>query len=117
MLNTQNNLDIHYKKASLVLNLTREELCIETFGLTILEAMAYGIPVIVPPVGGPIELVEQGKQGYLMSSHDTAAITEKIIELFKNKDLCMQLSENAKDKAKLFNEDAFSSQIINLLND
>ena len=117
LLSTQNNLDIHYKKASLVLNLTREELCIETFGLTILEAMAYGIPVIVPTIGGPTELVEQGKQGYLMSSHDTLPIVEKIIELFRNRDLCMNLSKNAKDKAKLFNEDVFSSQIIKLLND
>ena len=50
----QKDLEPFYSKSSLVLNLSRVDICIETFGLTIIEAMAYGIPVIVPPVGGVI---------------------------------------------------------------
>ena len=34
---------------------------IETFGLTALEAMAFGLPVIVPTVGGIAEMVEELK--------------------------------------------------------
>ncbi len=41
-----------FRNASLVLNLSRVDQCVETFGLTILEAMAFGIPVIVPPWEG-----------------------------------------------------------------
>ena len=39
-------------------------MCVETFGMTILEAMPYGIPAIVPNVGGPLELVQHGYNGY-----------------------------------------------------
>ena len=63
ILATQKDLHQHYKNAGLVLNLSRVNQCIETFGLTIIEAMAYGIPVIVPPVGGPSEIVEDDVEG------------------------------------------------------
>lgn len=58
--------DIHpfLQKADLMLNLSIPSLCIETFGMTILEAMAYGIPSIVPNVGGPAELIIDGYNGY-----------------------------------------------------
>ena len=58
--------DIHpfLRKADLMLNLSIPSLWIETFGMTILEAMAYGIPSIVPNVGGPTELIIDGYNGY-----------------------------------------------------
>ena len=58
--------DIHpfLQKADLMLNLSIPSLWIETFGMTILEAMAYGIPSIVPNVGGPTELIIDGYNGY-----------------------------------------------------
>src|SRR5690606_21533697 len=52
ILPTQKDLHQFYSKANLVLNLTIPDQCIETFGLTVLEAISYGIPAIVPPVGG-----------------------------------------------------------------
>ena len=58
--------DIHpfLQKADLMLNLSIPSLWIETFGMTILKAMAYGIPSIVPNVGGPTELIIDGYNGY-----------------------------------------------------
>src|SRR5690606_20745125 len=66
----QSNVHSFYAKAGLVLNLSRPDQWVETFGLTIIEAMAYGIPVIVPPVGGPTEIVRDGIEGYLISSYE-----------------------------------------------
>jgi L-malate glycosyltransferase len=114
---TQQCLHKHYKKASLLLNLSRIDQWVETFGLTILEAMAYGIPVIAPPVGGPSEIVDDYVEGYLISSYNTDQIVNKIEELFKDNSLCMRLSKNAKLKSKKFDEATFNEQIIELLND
>lgn len=105
-----------YRNASLVLNLSRIDECLETFGLTILEALSFGIPVIVPPVGGPSEIVIDGKEGFLISSYETDAIAEKIVELSQNPETCLELSRNAKEKSLDFREEKFTAEIMIFLN-
>jgi glycosyltransferase involved in cell wall biosynthesis len=116
LISSQNNMIPFYEKASLLLNLSRVDGWIETFGLTILEAMAFGIPVIVPPVGGPAELVTHDIEGYLINSYNTDEIADTILELSNNKAKCLDLSANAKKKAMTFNEDDFSKQILKIIN-
>src|SRR5690606_19093422 len=70
-----------YRKANLVLNLSRVDQCVETFGMTVLEAMSFGIPIIAPPVGGPSELVSDGFNGFLIDSRNIELLYEKILEL------------------------------------
>lgn len=53
----QKDVTTFYNNASIVVNLTDPRQAIETFGLTPLEAMSDGLPVIVPTVGGIAELV------------------------------------------------------------
>ena len=77
LLSRQVNPIPFYQQSSLLLNLSRVDECVETFGLTIIEAMAFGIPVIVPPVGGPVEIVTEGVEGYLISSYEEEKIAQK----------------------------------------
>ena len=75
---SQNHLAAVYYNADLLLNLTMPSVCIETFGLTILEAMAYGIPAIVPNVGGPTELVVDEENGYCVEVEDVDKVVGAI---------------------------------------
>ena len=111
------NPAIFYQRASLVLNLTRVDMCIETFGLTILEALAYGIPVIVPPVGGPAELVADGLQGFTVDSRDTVFLCEKVLALADNLDLCLTMSKAGRYRALDFSSQVFANAVSQVLKD
>lgn len=101
-----------YERASVVLNLSRIDQWIETFGLTVLEAMAYGIPVIVPPVGGPSELVVDSIHGYKVDSRNFPVLLERLTSLADSEDLCLGMSSAARDRARQFTFKQFEKSII-----
>lgn len=100
-----------YARASLVVNLSRVDLCQETFGLTLLEAMAFGIPVIAPPVGGPAELVQHGVQGYLVDSRNAEQLKEAVLSLARDEALCMQMSDAGRAVAQRLSPETFEAAI------
>jgi glycosyltransferase involved in cell wall biosynthesis len=114
---SQQNLVPFYTEAHLVLNLSRPDEWVETFGLTLLEAMTFGIPVIAPPVGGPTELVDEGENGYLISCYELEKIAEKIIELSQNPELCLQLSVKAREKSRQFSPELFERNLLQIINE
>jgi len=104
-----------YSAACLVLNLSRVDQWIETFGMTILEAMAFGIPVIVPPVGGPAELVRDGIEGFNVDSRDHQLLLSHIVHLSQDESLCMMMSQAGRERAANFSIVRFGSCITDLI--
>ncbi|AZE66053.1 Glycosyltransferase involved in cell wall bisynthesis [Pseudomonas synxantha] len=102
----------YYQKASVLLSLSKPTEWVETFGLTILEGLSFGIPCIVPPVGGPVELVSEDSEGYLMASDRIEDISAKLVFLQENPDVCYRLSEAARVKSLSFSSEQFESGVL-----
>jgi glycosyltransferase involved in cell wall biosynthesis len=98
--------DVHpfYQRASLVVNLSIPDQCKETFGMTLLEGMCYGLPVIAPPAGGPVEVVRNGINGYCIDIRDMDEMQQSILEIHDNTTLQKKLSAGALATAELFEE-------------
>lgn len=91
----------------------------EAFGLTIIEAMASGVPTFAPKFGGPLEIIEDGKSGFLMNT-TTPELIARSLESFvaqtqENVNLWKTISENGIHRVREhFNWKSYSQRLINL---
>lgn len=53
----------------------------EPFGRALIEAMALEVPVIATKIGGPVEIVEDGREGLLLAPRDAAAWAQAVLGL------------------------------------
>ncbi|KAI2614800.1 glycosyltransferase family 4 protein [Hypoxylon fragiforme] len=72
----------HYASADVFLHCS----ITETFGLVVLEAMASGVPVIARDEGGPSDIVQNNKTGYLVPPDDLNGFVEKVLQLGREPD-------------------------------
>ena len=100
-----------YNNASVVVNLSNRSMVLETFGLTIIEAMADGLPVVVPVSGGIAELVEDGKNGWHIDSQDMGRLKGTIENILNDKGLYMRLSANAISMSKKYDETQYFAKM------
>jgi glycosyltransferase involved in cell wall biosynthesis len=104
-----------YARADLVLNLARPDQWIETFGLTLVEAMTFGVPVIAPPLGGPTEIVTHGREGFCIDSRDSAALQQAVLQLADDPALAARMSAAARTRAENFTFEAFADHLQQIL--
>lgn len=74
----------------------------EDYGLGILEAMAYGVPVVVWDKAGPSYLVLDGKTGYKVAPGDISEFGNKVERLIINEGLNFRLARRAFEFSKNF---------------
>jgi len=65
----------------------------ETFGQTLQEAAAMGLPVVAPARGGPIDLVDHGRSGYLFDPDRPGALREAAATLVADPQLRTSMGE------------------------
>ena len=64
----------------------------EGFGIVYLEAMAFGEPVVASTAGAVPEVVDDGREGFLVPPGDVGALTEAIGRLIRDRNLLFKMS-------------------------
>jgi sucrose synthase len=91
----------------------------EAFGLTVIEAMASGLPTFAPKFGGPLEIIEYGVNGFLLNTSKPELISkslENFIDQCKaDRNLWKTISSNGVQRVHdRFNWKSYSQRLINL---
>jgi L-malate glycosyltransferase len=85
----------------------------ESFGLSALEAMSCGVPVISSSVGGLPELMVHNKTGYIAEFGDVDRMAKYALELLRNKKKINSFSKNSRERAeKVFEKKLIIPQYI-----
>jgi glycosyltransferase involved in cell wall biosynthesis len=72
----------------------------EGFGITILEAMAMGKPVIGTRIGGIPEIIRDGTSGILVTPKDPVAMSEAVLLMLGDPLMAVRMGESGKERVK-----------------
>jgi len=72
----------------------------EPFGRSMIEALAMGVPVVLPGRGGHLEVIRHGENGLLYNAGDSAALAKELIRLFSEPGLAERLATNGLQTAR-----------------
>ena len=71
----------------------------ESFGYVLIEAMAKGKPVIASNQCGPLEIIENGKNGFHFESRNKLDLAEKIEKLSESEEIRQTMGKNSHEIA------------------
>ncbi len=74
----------------------------EGLSIALIEALALGKPAVVTRVGGLAEVVEDGRQGFVVSADDPAALTDPLVTLLQDEGLRLRMGGEARERARDF---------------
>lgn len=80
----------------------------EGLPMSVLEAMAAGLPIVSTPIGGIPEAVTDGVEGFLVAAGDTQALADRLERLLSDDDAARRMGAAARHKV----ETTFSSQAV-----
>lgn len=107
----QDDMPSFYRGLDLYLNTSIHE----GIPITILEALAHGIPVIAPAVGGIVEIFDNGEEGYLIAGRNPNDFAEKCLYLKNNPDTRRRMARAARERAeKAFSVDRMAEEYYRL---
>lgn len=69
----------------------------EGMPMSMLEMMAYGLPCVVTPVGGIPQVIEDGKNGFMVPVGDERLLASRLGELLESPSLRAEIGRNARE--------------------
>ena len=85
----------------------------EGMPMTLIEAMATGLPIITTPVGGIVDMVENGSEA-IFSGIDPESIADSIGMLVNNAELRQSLGRAALERAKQFSAKTMAQKYLEI---
>ena len=99
-----------YKECHLYVNLAR----IESFGVTIIEALASGLPVITFDTKGGNELIIDGYNGHVIKDYSSDSMADAIISFHRNDKLFNAQKLNTYKSVQKFDLNLITDNAINI---
>lgn len=88
----------------------------ESFGIVLIEAMSHGVPCIAfDSAEGARELIQSGKNGYLIKNRSYTAFIKKVSDLIDNKEERKRIGKVSKEGVKQYTCEVVSKQWIDLI--
>lgn len=88
----------------------------EPFGLVLVEAMASGLPVVTLDGKGNRDLIEEGKNGYMIYEQNPELFTDKILEIWDDKKKYQEMSLYAQEYAKQYDIGPYVDRLLEIYN-
>ena len=86
----------------------------ESFAFTFIEAMALGTPVIGGKIGGAVELINHGENGFLVGPHDYKNLAKYILMLLQSESVWGKISKKARKTVEKFNIESMIKNTVNV---
>lgn len=68
---------------------------IESHGISVLDAMQFGVPAVVSDAGGLPESVIEGETGFIVPVRDEVAMAQRLLTLGRDPALALRLGESS----------------------
>jgi len=86
----------------------------DDFGMTMIEAMSYGIPIIAYKKGGALEIVQEGKAGELFEAQTPEVLADGVRRFIEKENDYKK--EDMMDRAREFSKERFKREIGEFIN-
>lgn len=88
---------------------------VEGFGLVYLEALARGLPIIATPNTGAADIIEDGREGFIVPIRNVEALAEKLEWAYRNRSALHEMRIAARSLAMQYSWTRFRAGIVNVL--